>query len=265
MGLVEIQQLTRRFGSIVAVDSLNLVVEEAEIFGLLGPNGAGKSTTIKMLTTLLPVTSGEVKIKHCHLTQNPTQVRQLIGYVPQSLSVDGSLTGYENLLMVAKLYNVPRPQRKTRIGEALSSVALEDAAKKLVKRYSGGMIRRLEIAQALLHQPAVLFMDEPTVGLDPVAKNALWDLLQKIRTQFGTTILLTTHFMEEANYLCDRVGIMHYGHLVAVGSPNELKASISEPEATLDRVFIHYTGDNLEARGNYRDISQTRSTARRLG
>ncbi|QDZ40791.1 ATP-binding cassette domain-containing protein [Euhalothece natronophila Z-M001] len=265
MGIVEIQQLTRRFKSAVAVDSLNLVVEAGEIFGLLGPNGAGKSTTIKMLTTLLPVTSGEVKIKHCNLTQNPAQVRQLIGYVPQSLSVDGSLTGYENLLMVAKLYNVPRQQQKTRIGEALAYVALEDASRQLVKRYSGGMIRRLEIAQALLHQPAVLFMDEPTVGLDPVARNALWELLKKIRTQLGTTIFLTTHFMEEADYLCDRVGIMHYGRLVAMGSPNELKASISEPEATLDRVFIHYTGDNLEARGNYRDISQTRSTARRLG
>lgn len=265
MGIVEIQQLTRRFKSAVAVDSLNLVVEAGEIFGLLGPNGAGKSTTIKMLTTLLPVTSGEAKIKHCYLTQDPAQVRQLIGYVPQSLSVDGSLTGYENLLMVAKLYNVPRQQQKTRIGEALAYVALEDASRQLVNRYSGGMIRRLEIAQALLHQPAVLFMDEPTVGLDPVARNALWELLKKIRTQLGTTIFLTTHFMEEADYLCDRVGIMHYGRLVAMGSPNELKSSISEPEASLDRVFIHYTGDNLEARGNYRDISQTRSTARRLG
>ncbi len=265
MGILEVCQLTRRFGKVVAVDHLDLDVEAGEIFGLLGPNGAGKSTTIKMLTTLLPVTSGEVTIQGYLLTRQPAQVRRHLGYVPQALSVDSNLTGYENLLMVAKLYDVPRQQRQSRIRDTLAYVGLEAAAQHLVQRYSGGMIRRLEIAQALIHQPPILFMDEPTVGLDPVARHALWDLLQNVRSQLGTTLFLSTHFMEEADYLCDRVAIMDSGRIVVMGSPNELKASISQTNATLDQVFIHYTGHDLESRGSYRDISQTRNTARRLG
>jgi ABC-2 type transport system ATP-binding protein len=265
MGILEARQLTRRFGKVVAVDQLDLSVEAGEIFGLLGPNGAGKSTTIQMFTTLLPITSGEVSIQEYQLTRQPAQVRRCIGYVPQALSVDSNLTGYENLLMVAKLYDVPRQKRQSRIRECLAYVSLEAAARQLVQRYSGGMIRRLEIAQALIHQPPVLFMDEPTVGLDPVARHAVWDILQTVRSQSGTTLFLSTHFMEEADYLCDRVAIMDSGRIVVMGSPNELKEGISQPNASLDQVFIHYTGHDLESRGSYRDISQARNTARRLG
>jgi len=163
------------------------------------------------------------------------------------------------------LYDVPRQQRQSRIRDALAYVGLEAAAQHLVQRYSGGMIRRLEIAQALIHQPPILFMDEPTVGLDPVARHTLWEVLQNARSQLGTTLFLSTHFMEEADYLCDRVAIMDSGRIVAMGSPNELKAGIAQGNATLDQVFIYYTGHDLESRGSYRDISQTRNTSRRLG
>ncbi|MCW5854402.1 MAG: ATP-binding cassette domain-containing protein, partial [Anaerolineae bacterium] len=165
----------------------------------------------------------------------------------------------------AKLYDLPRIERETRVRDALAFMGLADAADRLVRTYSGGMIRRLEIAQSMLHRPAVLFLDEPTVGLDPVARQAVWEHIEQVRSTYNTTILLTTHYMEEADRLCQRIAIMHLGKMVALGTPAELKASVGGPTTTLDEVFAHYTGDTLETGGSFRDTSRTRRTARRLG
>lgn len=263
--ILETQGLTRQFGKITAVDGLTISVEAGEVFGLLGPNGAGKSTAIKMLTTLLPPSSGRAKIAGFDLKSQAAEVRWRIGYVPQALSADDTLTGYENLLIFAKLYNIPRRERESRVRQALVFMGLQDVANRLVHQYSGGMIRRLEIAQSILHQPLVLFLDEPTVGLDPLARAAVWEQVRQLRDNYGTTIVLTTHFMEEADNLCSRVAIMHQGRVIAIGTPAELKASLGKSGATLDEVFIHYTGDQLALGGSYRDVSRTRRTARRLG
>jgi ABC-2 type transport system ATP-binding protein len=189
----------------------------------------------------------------------------LIGYVPQMLSADGTLSGYENLLIFAKLYDLPRRERVTRVRTALALMGLEEAADHLVRTYSGGMIRRLEIAQSMLHEPPVLFLDEPTIGLDPLAREAVWERLGQLRTEFGTTIFLTTHYMEEAELLCQRVAIMHLGQVAAIGTPAELKASIGGEGVTLDQVFAHYAGAALESGGSYRETIRTRRVARRLG
>lgn len=265
IAILDTQALTRRFGKMTAVDGLTISVETGEVFGLLGPNGAGKSTAIKMLTTLLPPSSGRAKIAGFDIKSQAAQVRQLIGYVPQALSADGSLTGYENLLIFAKLYDIPRREREPRVRQALAFMGLQDAASRLVYQYSGGMIRRLEIAQSILHQPLVLFLDEPTVGLDPLARAAVWEQVRQLRDNYGTTIVLTTHFMEEADTLCSRVAIMDQGKVIAIGTPTELKASLGKSGATLDDVFIHYTGNQLASGGSYRDVSRTRRTAQRLG
>lgn len=259
--------LTRRFGDLTAVDNLTISVESGEVFGLLGPNGAGKTTAIKMFTTLLRPTSGEASVAGFSITRRAPDVRSATGYVPQMISADGTLTGYENLMVFAKLYDVPRGERKKRVEEGLAFMGLEDAAHKLVRTYSGGMIRRLEIVQSVLHRPRVLFLDEPTVGLDPLARRALWGHISQLRAEHGTTIFLTTHFMEEADHLCTRVAIMHHGQLVALGTPAELKASIGNRDATLDDVFVHYAGDTLESESgaSYRETRQTRRTATRLG
>jgi ABC-2 type transport system ATP-binding protein len=257
--------LTRRFGSLKAVDELTITVEAGEVFGLLGPNGAGKTTVIKMLTTLLPPTSGQASVTSFDVVREAAKVRRVIGYVPQMLSADGTLTGYENLLIFAKLYDLPRAERTARVRHALAFMGLADAADKLVRKYSGGMIRRLEIAQSMLHQPQLLFLDEPTIGLDPIARKAVWEHIERLRADSGTTIFLTTHFMEEADSLCSRVAIMHLGRVVAIGTPADLKASLGIAEATLDDVFVHYAGSSLDNGGSYRETSRTRRTARRLG
>jgi ABC-2 type transport system ATP-binding protein len=259
--IIETHALTKRFGELIAADRISLSVEKGEIFGLIGPNGAGKSTLVKMLTTLLPPTSGSARIAGYDVLLEPAQVRAHIGYVPQLLSADGALTGYENLLLSARLYLIPRSERARRIETALHILDLEDAADRLVQEYSGGMIRRLEIAQSMIHDPEVLFMDEPTVGLDPVARRAVWDHVRQLRERLGTTILITTHLMEEADELCDRIGVLHAGRLEELGTPAELKARIG-PGATLDDVFAHITGSELQAGGAYRDVRQTRSSVR---
>jgi ABC-2 type transport system ATP-binding protein len=263
--VLSLDQLTRRFGTNVAADAVTLNADSGEVFGLLGPNGAGKSTTIKMLTTLLQPTSGTATVAGFDLVRQAAQVRRVIGYVPQALSADGTLTGYENLLIFARLYDLPRRANASRIRDALTFMGLSEAADKLVRTYSGGMIRRLEVAQALLHEPRILFLDEPTVGLDPVARKAVWQHLRDIQAQTGMTIFLTTHYMEEADSLCQRIAIMHHGRVATIGTPAELKTSLAQPDATLDDVFAHYTGDVLETGGNYRDASRARRTAARLG
>ena len=265
MSILELAGLTRRFSTLVAVNHLDLAIERGEMFALLGPNGAGKSTTIKMLTTLLPPSAGSARVDGFDVVHQAGAVRRIIGYVPQMLSADGTLTGRENLLVFARLYDVPRRERGPRVDDALGFMGLADFADKLVRQYSGGMIRRLEIAQSMIHNPRLLFLDEPKVGLDPSARRAMWDYIGELRERTGATIVLTTHQMEEADTLCNRVAIMHQGNLVALGTPGELKASIGKRRATLDDVFIHYTGSNLESGGTYRETRRTRRSARRLG
>ena len=256
--------LTRRFDSLLAVDQLDLTVDPGTIFGLLGPNGAGKSTTIKMLTTLLPPTSGTARVAGHDIVKQSAQVRRAIGYVPQLVSADGGLTGRENLLLSAALYDISGARRASRIADALAFMGLTDAANNLVRTYSGGMVRRLEIAQALLHEPAVLFLDEPTIGLDPLARNALWDRLRMSQHEFAMTILITTHDMQEADVLCDRLAIMHKGRIAALGSPAELKQRVGS-DATLHQVFAEFAGGEISDEGSFHDISRRRRTASRLG
>src|SRR6185295_1718827 len=237
MTILKTQALTRRFGETVAVDAMTISLERGEVFGLLGPNGAGKTTAIKMLITLLPPSSGAAQVAGFDIIRNAGKVRRVIGYVPQMISVDPSLTGYENLLIIAKLYDIPRRERESRVSEALELVDLTDAASKLVRQYSGGMIRRLEIAQSTLHRPPMLFLDEPTVGLDPIGRKAVWNHIERLRADFGITIFLTTHNMEEAESLCTRVAIMHRGKIVIDDSPQLLKESIGGHQPTLGDVF----------------------------
>jgi ABC-2 type transport system ATP-binding protein len=265
VSILETEALTRRFGAVTAVDALTLSVEAGEVFGLLGANGAGKTVTMKMLTTLLKPTSGTARVGGFDIVRQADQVRRVIGYVPQLVSADGSLTGYENLLIFAKLYDIPRAERAARIGDALRFLDLTAVADKLVREYSGGMIRRLEIAESMLHRPAVLFLDEPTVGLDPVAREAVWQHLQHLRREYGTTIVFSTHLMEEADRLCSRVAVLHRGRAVALGSPAELKAVVGGVDTSLDDVFIHFAGGVLEPGGAYRETDQMRRTAKRLG
>jgi ABC-2 type transport system ATP-binding protein len=265
---IQTRDLTRRFDTVTAVDCLNLEVDPGEVFGLLGPNGAGKTTTIKMLITLLPPSGGGASVAGHDIHAEQRLVRRSIGYVPQLLSSDGALTARENLMTSARLYHLPIAERAGRIEAALAFTGLEGAADRLVRTYSGGMIRRLEIAQAMLHEPEVLFLDEPTVGLDPIARRAVWGHIRSLRERSGTTILLTTHYMDEAAELCGRVGIMHLGKLIALGTPTELAAQAGAGK-DLDDAFSYFTGaaldDQGEQGGQYRDVARTRRTARRLG
>jgi ABC-2 type transport system ATP-binding protein len=261
---IQTRALVQRFGAFTAVDELALAVPPGEIFGLLGSNGAGKSTTIKILTTLLPPTSGSATVAGFDVVRQPIEVRRRIGYVPQLVSADAGLTGRENLLLAAKLHGLPRAERAERIDASLAFMGLSEVGDALVRTYSGGMIRRLEIAQAMLPRPVVLFLDEPTVGLDPNARKAVWERIQKLRAEHDTTVLITTHDMEEADTLCDRIAIMHRGRIVVEGAPAKLKADIGK-EARLDDVFVEFTGGAVEGGGNFRDVARTRRTASRLG
>jgi len=258
MSIVETKKLMRRFGNFTAVSPLDIAVESGDVFALLGPNGAGKSTVIKMLTTLLPATSGDAFINGCSIISNPTGVRKNIGYVPQLLSVDGTLTGYENLLLFARLYDIPYKQCKARVMESLELMGLEEAAKKAVHTFSGGMVRRLEIAQSMLHRPAVLFLDEPTVGLDPIACKTVWEHMLKLKTLYNTTIIMTTHSMAEADYLCNTIAFMSQGELVISGTPQNLKDSLQKKGTTLEDAFIHYTSEPLSKENNYTKDSTER-------
>ena len=239
---VETKDLTRSFGALTAVDHVDLFVPHGSIFALLGPNGAGKTTLMRMLTTLLPPSGGQAKVAGYDVVREASLVRQHIGYVPQALSADPDLTGYENLLIFAKLYRVPAPIRRARIDEALHFMGLEEAAATLVRHYSGGMTRRLEIAQSLVNRPQVLFLDEPTVGLDPTARHNVWEHVRALWQQWETTIFMTTHYMEEAEALCHAVAFVHQGRIVESGSPQALKARLGGG-ATLDDVFLSITGE----------------------
>ncbi len=226
MSVIEVEGLTKQFGQFIAVDGITFQIEKGEIFGLLGPNGAGKTTTIRCLLTLSRPTSGTARVCGYDVQKQASRVRELCGYVPQGVSVDGDLTAYENLLFYAKLFCIPGDVRKQRISEILGFMQLDDRANDLVKTYSGGMMRRLEVGQALLNRPGALFLDEPSIGLDPVSKRAIWDHVSRLRDELGFAVLITTHDMYEADQLCDRIAIMNGGKIAVIGSPAELKAQL---------------------------------------
>ncbi|HET9179794.1 MAG TPA: ATP-binding cassette domain-containing protein [Terriglobia bacterium] len=226
MAAIEVEKLTKRFNGFTAVDSLSFSVEEGEIFGLLGPNGAGKSTLIRMLTTLIPPTGGTALVNGFDVVHQQTEVRNCIGVIPQAMTSDLDLSAEENLSIFARLYGVPRARRSQIIRELLRAVELERWAKHPVKHLSGGMRRRLEIARGLVHEPKIFFLDEPTTGLDPTSRIAVWEMLVNIKKQRDLTVLLTTHYMDEADRLCDRIAIVDHGRLMALDSPMKLKASI---------------------------------------
>ncbi|GAA3559189.1 ABC transporter ATP-binding protein [Streptomyces osmaniensis] len=269
--------LTYAFGDTNAVDGLDLTVHEGEVFGLLGPNGAGKTTAIRCMTTLLPVPTGMVRVFGHDAADDRMAVRRLLGYVPQQLSADASLTGRENVALFARVFDVPRRERAARVGQALAAVGLTDAADRLVGTYSGGMVRRLELAQALVSAPRLLILDEPTIGLDPIARTGVWEHIGAVRAATGMTVLVTTHYMDEADQYCDRVGLMHHGRIRALGTPAELSEGLgarrraegaagTASPPTLEDVFRDIAGSGLdESSGDFRDVRSTRRTARRVG
>lgn len=264
---IDCRHLTHRYGLFTAVDDLTLQVHPGETMGLLGPNGAGKTTAVRVLTTLTPVQHGQVRIFGLDAGRRTMDIRHNIGYVPQQLSIEAALTGRQNVELFARLYGVPRAERADRVNQALESMQLLDVADSVAGTYSGGMVRRLELAQALVNRPLLLILDEPTVGLDPIARDSVWTQVARMQAEFGMTVLLTTHYMGEADALCDRVALMHRGQLQAIGTPAELKASVSQ-DASLDDVFRHYAGSDLADAepqpGGLRDVRATRRTARRV-
>jgi len=223
---VAVDNLTKCFDDFCAVNGLSFTVEHGEVFGLLGPNGAGKSTLIRMLTTLVPPTSGTARINGFDIVRAPNEVRRCIGVIPQAMTSDLDLSAVENMSIFAKLYGIPRDKRRRTIAELLDAVDLTQWADKPVKMFSGGMRRRLEIARGLVHEPKIFFLDEPTTGLDPVSRVAVWEMLSRLKRERDLTILVTTHYMDEADKLCDRIAIVDHGKLVALDSPLKLKASI---------------------------------------
>jgi ABC-2 type transport system ATP-binding protein len=223
---IEVERLTKRFGDFCAVDALSFTVGRGEVFGLLGPNGAGKSTLIRMLTTLVPPTAGTARVNGFDVALAPNDVRQSIGVIPQAMTSDLDLSAEENLSIFAKFYGIPREQRRRVITELLAAVDLTAWRDKPVKNFSGGMRRRLEIARGLVHEPRIFFLDEPTTGLDPVSRVSVWEMLSRLKSERDLTILVTTHYMDEADKLCDRIAIVDHGKLMALDSPLKLKASI---------------------------------------
>lgn len=263
--ILETNGITRRYDDLVAVDHVSFSIEEGAVFGLVGLNGAGKSTLIKMLITLVEPSEGTATVCGFDIGRRSSDVRRVIGYVPQMVSADGDLTASENLSIYAKLYDVPVAERKSRVEQSLEFMDLSEVSGKLVREFSGGMVRRLEIAQSMLHRPRLLFLDEPTVGLDPVARTTVWKHIAELRERYGTSIFLTTHLLDEVEHLCTQVGIMSHGRLAALGTLEELKSLAGGPSTTLDEVFIHFAGVSKEGAGGYREAKRTRRTARRLG
>ncbi|WP_407282427.1 ATP-binding cassette domain-containing protein [Methanolobus sp. WCC1] len=227
MKAIEVKELSKLYPpDIHAVDNITFSIDDGEIFGLLGPNGAGKTTTLKAITTLGKPSTGSIKSFGVDVVKFPKKARQMFGYVPQAVSADGDLTGYENLLIFAKLFYVNKNEREKRINNALEYMGLSDRSQDLVKHYSGGMMRRLEIAQALVNRPKVLFLDEPSIGLDPSSKRQVWKYIKRLNEEFGMTVVITTHDMLEADELCHRIAIMNSGKIAVIDTPFLLKKSI---------------------------------------
>ncbi|MGO9319705.1 MAG: ABC transporter ATP-binding protein [Solirubrobacteraceae bacterium] len=262
---VLVEDLVVRFDELEAVGGVSFAVAPGEVFGLLGPNGAGKTTMIRVLTTLLEPTAGRAVVAGFDVHDQSLAVRASIGYIPQAISVDGALTAYENLDFYGRVTGVPRRERRERIEEAIETMELAPMLNRLARTLSGGMLRRLEIATALLNRPAVLFLDEPTVGLDPTARRMVWEHLEALREHAGTTILVTTHVMEEAERYCERLAIMDLGRLVEQGEPAELLAR--NASESLEEVFTTVTGRTIEEahEGRLSDVRAQRRVAHRLG
>ncbi len=245
MSAIEVDHLVKKFGEFVAVNDVSFRVEQNEIFGLLGPNGAGKTTLIRMLTTLTPPTAGHATVAGFDIVREANQVRQSMGVIPQALTSDPELTAEENLMIHGKLYGVPAAQRNELITRLLAAVELEKFRGALVRTFSGGMRRRLEIARGLMHSPKIMFLDEPTTGLDPVSRTHVWDMITRLRDEEKLTILLTTHYMDEADKLCDRIAIVDHGQLMALDTPSRLKAMIPGNDI-VEAEFDHLPADWLE-------------------
>jgi ABC-2 type transport system ATP-binding protein len=241
--MIKVKNLVKNFKEIRAVDDISFSVEKGEIFAFLGPNGAGKSTTIKMLTTLLHQTSGSAMVNGFDVEKNPNDVRRSFGIVFQDSSLDDELTAWENMEFHGALYKVPKKLRRNRIKQLLDIVELWDRKDSLVKTFSGGMKRRLEIARGLLHHPKVFFLDEPTIGLDPQTRNHIWSYIKKLNKEEGITIFFTTHYMEEAENVSDRVAIVDHGKIIALGTPEELKKETNTE--TLENAFLYFTGYDI--------------------
>ena len=240
--MIKIRSLVKKYGDHIAVDNLTLDIKENEVFGLLGSNGAGKTTTIHMLATLLKPSSGSATVNGYDIVCQPAKVRSSIGIVFQAPSSDDMLTGYENLQLHSMLYSIPRHTRKQRIEEVLNLVGLSERRHDQVKTYSGGMRRRLEIARGLLHKPKVMFLDEPTLGLDPSSRETMWKYIQRLVREEKMTVILTTHYMEEADILCDRIGIIDKGRIVALDTPKGLKAGLG---GDIIRIKTHNNPDKI--------------------
>ena len=226
MAVIESNRLTKRFGSLAAVSEATFEVEAGTIFGLLGPNGAGKSTLIRVLTTLLLPSSGSGRVSGFDVVKEPDAVRRSIGVIPQGRTSDPDLTAAENIYFYAGLFSFPLAGRRKRVKDLLGTVGLSEWSDEMVRTFSGGMLRRLEIARSLLHRPKILFLDEPSAGLDPASRAALWDTMRRLQGEIGLTIVLTTHYMEEADLMCDRIAILHRGEIVRVDTPAKLKAAV---------------------------------------
>lgn len=262
--IIEVDGLTKTFnGKLKAVDNVTFDVKEREIFGFLGPNGAGKTTTIKMLTTLLKPTSGSAIVCDYDIGASPNDVRASIGVVPQEYTADEDLTGYQNILFCADLYGIPRSVSKERTKELLGLVNLQDAADRKVQTYSGGMRRRLEIACGLVNHPRLLFLDEPTLGLDVQTRTAVWEYIMKLKRDYGMTLFMTTHYLEEADGVCDRIAIIDHGKIVKIGTPAELKAGLG---GDIIELGVQENGGDLTPlimnSGSVKDVKKVDSTYR---
>lgn len=256
---LEVKDLKKSYNGLEALKGISFEVRKGEIFGLLGTNGAGKTTTIKIIAGIIPPTSGEVKIQGKSIKENPIKIKSQIGYVPQDISIIPNLSAYENLRLIGKLYGVS----KDSVEQMLKAVNLWDRKDSMVQTFSGGMIRKLEIAMALLHSPKLLLLDEPSVGLDPSAKLNIWDFLKSEKQSMAT--LITTHDMNEAERICDRIAIMKKGQIVAKGTLEELRELIGDKNASLEEIFIQLTGENIEEdTQDIKSIRKTRNIVKRL-
>lgn len=261
--IIKVEHLSKSFGNLKAVDDISFEVKEGEIFGFLGPNGAGKTTTINMLTTLLKPTSGRAIVVGYDLSKDANEVRRNVGVVPQEYTSDEEMTGYQNIILCADLYGIPRSDSKPHAKELLILVELEKASERKVSTYSGGMRRRLELASGLINYPKLLFLDEPTLGLDVQTRTAVWKYIKTLKEEYGMTLFMTTHYLEEADSLCDRIAIVDHGHLIKIGTPEELKESIGgdviivgikeiEPDVSNDIAQIPLVKEVKKTGNNYR-------------